>query len=214
MFNGPANLRKFHRRKEDKSYSKGSYFLCRKALRKGIEFLQDLYLSMRKLSNLSPSGNPSFFSVDLFSRHRGPMNITDAVAGNPRFHHIKTVLSQTVLDTPFWKTIVQSDRDTILVFHVDIFKACAVFAARSSVVKKPYRTSLTVSSSRLNTTRKQCRYPNFGRIFALRTSKLDMQQTLQNHKKKSRNNSSESSRDIISHSNQNLLHQRQWKPPF
>ena len=93
MFNGPANLRKFNRRKEDKSYSKGSYFLCRKALRKGIEFLQDLYLSMRKLSNLSPSGNPSFFSVDLFSRHRGPMNITDEVAGNPRFHHIKTVLS-------------------------------------------------------------------------------------------------------------------------
>ena len=93
MFNGPANLRKFHRRKDDKSYSKDSYFLCRKALRKGIEFLQDLYLSTRKLWNLSPSGNPSFFSVDLFSKHRGPMNITDAVAGNPRFHHIKTVLS-------------------------------------------------------------------------------------------------------------------------
>ena len=32
MFNGPANLRKFHRRKCDKSYSKDPYFLCRKIL--------------------------------------------------------------------------------------------------------------------------------------------------------------------------------------
>ena len=39
MFNGPANLRKFHRRKRGKSYSKDPYFLCRKTLRYGIELL-------------------------------------------------------------------------------------------------------------------------------------------------------------------------------
>ena len=32
MFNGPANLRKFHRRKHDKSCSKYPYFLCRKII--------------------------------------------------------------------------------------------------------------------------------------------------------------------------------------
>ena len=37
MFNGPANLRKFYRRKRGKSYSKDPYFLCRKTLRYGIE---------------------------------------------------------------------------------------------------------------------------------------------------------------------------------
>ena len=35
MCNGPANLRKFHW--SNKSYSKDSYFLCRKTLRNGIE---------------------------------------------------------------------------------------------------------------------------------------------------------------------------------
>ena len=37
MFNGPANLRKFHLRKRNKSCSKDPYFLCRKTLRNGIE---------------------------------------------------------------------------------------------------------------------------------------------------------------------------------
>ena len=32
MFNGPANLRKFHRRKRNKSCSKDRYFLCHKTL--------------------------------------------------------------------------------------------------------------------------------------------------------------------------------------
>ena len=54
MFNGPANLRKFHRRKRGKSYSKDPYFLCRKTLRYGIELRWDRHLSMRILSNLSP----------------------------------------------------------------------------------------------------------------------------------------------------------------
>ena len=96
MFNGPENLRKFHRRKCDKSYSRDPYFLCRKSLCNGIELHQDRYLSMRRLSNQSPFDNLSqsvFFSVDLFLRRRRPMNITGVVAGNPRFHHIKTVLS-------------------------------------------------------------------------------------------------------------------------
>ena len=35
--NSPANLRKFHLRKRNKSCSKDPYFLCRKTLRNGIE---------------------------------------------------------------------------------------------------------------------------------------------------------------------------------
>ena len=53
--------------------------LC-KTLCNGIEFRQDLYLSIRKLS------------VDLCFRRRGLINITGSVFGNLRFHHIKTVL--------------------------------------------------------------------------------------------------------------------------
>ena len=63
MLNGPANLRKFHRRKRDKSCSKVPYFLCRKALRNGLELRQDLYLSMRKLSTLvAPKARKNYFS--------------------------------------------------------------------------------------------------------------------------------------------------------
>ena len=49
----------FHRRKSDESRSKDPYFLCRKTFRNGLELRQDLYLSMRKLSNLSRIGNLS-----------------------------------------------------------------------------------------------------------------------------------------------------------
>ena len=83
MFNGPANLTKFDRRKSDKSYSKDAYLLCRKALRNGIELRQDRLLSMRRPSTLLPFGNLSlgvFFSVDPSFRRRRPMNITGAVA--------------------------------------------------------------------------------------------------------------------------------------
>ena len=50
MLNGPVNLKKFHRRKRDKFYSKDPYFLCHKTLRNGIETC----LSMRRLSNRRP----------------------------------------------------------------------------------------------------------------------------------------------------------------
>ena len=52
------------------------------------------YLIMRRLLNLSPSGNLShcvFFSFDLFFR-RKPMNITGEVCGNPGFHHKKNCI--------------------------------------------------------------------------------------------------------------------------
>ena len=95
MFNDPANLREIPlRRKLDKCYSKDPYSIFRKAFRNRIELHRDRYLSMRRLSNQSPFDNLShgvFFSVDLFLRRRRPMNITSVVAGNPRFHHIKTV---------------------------------------------------------------------------------------------------------------------------
>ena len=72
MVKGPANLRKFHRRKRDESHLKDSYFICLKTLRNGTKLRQDRYLSLRRLSNLSPFGNLSHgvsFSVDLFFRH-------------------------------------------------------------------------------------------------------------------------------------------------
>ena len=95
MLNGPANLRKFYRRKRNKSYSKDPYFLCRQTLRNRTELRYDRYPNMRSLSNQSPLGNLCygvFFSVDHFFRRRRPMNITGAVARNPRFHRIKTAL--------------------------------------------------------------------------------------------------------------------------
>ena len=92
MFNSPANLRKFQRRKRDNSFSKDPYFLCRKTLRHGRELRQDLYLSMRKLYKTVAFSFPWYFLFGwhLF-RRRMPMNITGAVDGNPRFHYIKTV---------------------------------------------------------------------------------------------------------------------------
>ena len=86
----------FYRRKCDKSRSKDPYFLCRETFRNGIELRLDLYLSLRKLSNLSPIGNLShgvFFPVDLFIRRRRPMIITGVVDRSPRFHHIHIVLN-------------------------------------------------------------------------------------------------------------------------
>ena len=57
MLNVPVNVRKFHGRKLEKSCPIDPYFLCGKILRNGIELRRDLYLSMRKLSNLSHFGN-------------------------------------------------------------------------------------------------------------------------------------------------------------
>ena len=68
MFNGPPNLRKSRRRKHDKSCLKDPYFFCHKPQRNEIELRQDLYLSMRKLSNLSPLAIfPTVFSFRLTS---------------------------------------------------------------------------------------------------------------------------------------------------
>ena len=83
MFYGPANLRKFHRRKRDKCNLKDPYSLRLKTLHNGIQLRQDRYLSMFGLSYLSPFGNLScgvFFLIDLFFRRRRPMNITGVVA--------------------------------------------------------------------------------------------------------------------------------------
>ena len=123
MFSGPANLGKFHSRKRDKSCLKDPYFLWYKKLLNGIELRQDLYLSMCKLSNLSPRLSHSvFFSVDPFFRCRRPRNITGAVAGNPRFHHRKNILCETVFNTPFQITIVRSYRAAVFVFMLTVLK--------------------------------------------------------------------------------------------
>ena len=125
MFGGPANLRKLHRRKRDKSCSKYPYILCRKTSHNGIEPRQDLYLrcvNIRIGRDLLPLGNLSqgfFFSVDLFFRRRAPINITVTVAGNPRFHHIKTF--QLFFNTLFQITIVRWYRAAVFVKHVDTF---------------------------------------------------------------------------------------------
>ena len=71
------------------------HLLCHKTLCNEIELCSDQYLSVHRLLNLLPFGNLScslFFSVDLHLRHKRPMDITGAVAENPRFHHKKTVL--------------------------------------------------------------------------------------------------------------------------
>ena len=106
MVDGPLNLRKFHLRKRDKSHLKDPYFLRLKTLRNGMNFRQDRYLSLRRLSNLSPFGNLSHgvsFSVDLFFRRTRLMNITDAVTGNPRFHHIKKMYCVKLFSTHFFR---------------------------------------------------------------------------------------------------------------
>ena len=145
MFNGPENHRKCQQRQRDKFFSKIPIFFVAK-----YYVVVDLYLSMRKLSNLSrhvsPFGNLShgvFFSVDLFSGRRRPMNITGAVAGSPLFHFIKTVLCSTVFNTPFQMTTVRSYLAAMFVFHVDTFKNRAMLAPRSRAVKKPQKASIT-----------------------------------------------------------------------
>ena len=68
IFKGPTNLKKFHRRKRDKSCLEDPYFLRHKTLRNGIELRQDPYLSMRKFSSLSPLAIfPMVFSFRLTS---------------------------------------------------------------------------------------------------------------------------------------------------
>ena len=94
MFNDLANLRIFHQRKRNKYCFKDPYFLCCKILRNGTEVREDLYLSVRTLSKLSPFGNLSHrvcCLADFFFTPRRPMNITAVVAGTHRFHDIKTV---------------------------------------------------------------------------------------------------------------------------
>ena len=98
IFNSPANLRKFHRRKRNESCSKDPCFSVAKHYVIEWNFAKICIwadVNFRTCRDLSPFGNLScgaFFSVDHFFRRRRPMNITNAVAGNPRFQHLKTVL--------------------------------------------------------------------------------------------------------------------------
>ena len=104
MFNDLANLRIFHRRKRNKYCSKDPYFLCCKTLRNGIEVRQDLYLSVRTLSKLSPFGNLShrvYCLADFFFRRRRLMSISGVVVGKHRFHDIKNCIGLNCLSTPF-----------------------------------------------------------------------------------------------------------------
>ena len=96
MLNVPVNVRKFHGRKLEKSCPIDPYFLCGKILRNGIELRRDLYLSMRKLSNLSHFGN---LSVEVFFGRRWSINITGAVTGNPRYHHLKNCIVSNCFKT-------------------------------------------------------------------------------------------------------------------
>ena len=87
-------LRIFWQEERNKYCSKDPYFLCCKILRNEIEVRQDLYLSVRTLSRLSPFGNLShrvYCLADFFFTRRRTMNITGVVAGTHRFHDIKTV---------------------------------------------------------------------------------------------------------------------------
>ena len=99
MFNGLANLGTFHWRETQWILLERSLFSLSQNIMLWIELCQDVYLSVCKLYNLSQSVTfwqffPwCFFLFDLSFRHRRPMNITGVVAGNPRFHHTKTVWS-------------------------------------------------------------------------------------------------------------------------
>ena len=90
-------LGNLHRRKRYISYPKDLYFLCRKTLPNGRELHQERYLSMRRLSNLSPFGNLSdvvmFFSFRLtsFQAYKA-YEYYGSSRWKPRFHHIKTTL--------------------------------------------------------------------------------------------------------------------------
>ena len=123
--------------------------LCCKISRNWIELGQDLYLSICKLFNLLPFENRSqgvLFWVDLFFRPRRPRNIMGAVARNPRFDHIKTVLCLTIFKTSFQVTIMQSYWAAMFVLHVDTLKAFVMFAPRSCAVKKSHGASLKEES--------------------------------------------------------------------
>ena len=90
-------LGNLHRRKRYKSYPKDLYFLCRKTLRNGRELHQERYLSMRRLSNLSPFGNLSdvvmlfSFRLTSFQAYKA-YEYYGSSRWKPRFHHIKTTL--------------------------------------------------------------------------------------------------------------------------
>ena len=76
---------------------------------------------------MSPFSNLSygvFSSVDLFLRRRSPMNTTSSVAGNPKFHHIKTatltfaesftlkIFSLHSWNSLTWKSILHAEERT------------------------------------------------------------------------------------------------------
>ena len=97
-------------------------------------------VNFRICRDLSPCGSLShgvFFSVDLFFSRRRPVNITGAVAGSPRFHHMKT--AKMFFNTPFQITIVRSYRAAMF---VNIFKARTMFAPKSRAVKNPFGSFL------------------------------------------------------------------------
>ena len=75
------------------------------------------------------------------------MNITGVVAGNPRFHHIKTVLSQTFFNIPFQIKIVRSYRAAMFKFalcsHPDL--------ARSKTLQSLLNAYLNNGSSKMRT---------------------------------------------------------------
>ena len=72
------------------------------------------------------------------------MNITGAVTGNPRFHHIKTVLCLTDFNTLFQRTIVRSYRAAMFALHFDTFLELALCSYQISRGQKPHGASLNL----------------------------------------------------------------------
>ena len=138
MFKGPENHRKFHQRKRDIFFSNIPIFFVAKHYA-----VVDLYLSMRLSRHVSPFGNLShgvFFSVDLFSRRRRPMNITGAVAGSPLFHHIKTVCVRLFLTHLFrWQLCDRIEPPCL--FSI-LTQNRPMLTPRSRAVKKLYGASI------------------------------------------------------------------------
>ena len=87
---------------------------------------------------MSPFSNLSygvFSSVDLFLRRRSPMNTTGSVAGNPKFHHIKTatltfaesftlkMFSLHSWNSLTWKSVLHAEERTSRKKKVNAFNA-------------------------------------------------------------------------------------------
>ena len=139
MFNGSANLSKFiegnaiNITREIPIFFVAKHYVMKQDFAK-IYICACLNFRIQCLLAIFPTAFS--FRFTSFSSIKNPINFTSAVAGNPRLHHIKTMVLNC-LNTPFQVTIV-----SLFVFDIVTFKTRAMFAPIPPAVKKPYGASL------------------------------------------------------------------------